>query len=88
MDVVLEDLRSVLKDESASVNGDTILIGEGGVLDSLGLVELCLRLEDRARHEGFDFDWTSESAMSQSRSIFRTVGALSEEFLRQSAEKK
>jgi hypothetical protein len=54
----------------------------------LTLVELCLSLEDIAAELGFDFDWTSESAMSKSRSMFRTAGALANEFLSQMANKK
>ena len=34
------------------------------------LVELCLALEDKAVDLGFEFDWTSEAAMSRSRSLF------------------
>jgi len=32
----------------------------------------------------FEFDWTSEAAMSKSRSLFRTVSSLAEEFYAQS----
>lgn len=85
-DDVFAEVRSVVKDESVALTADTVLIGDGRVLDSLALVELCLRLEDRAASMGFEFDWTSESAMSRTRSIFRTVGALQEEFSRQHAE--
>lgn len=86
MDDVMTEVRSVAKDKSVMLTADTVLIGNGRVLDSLTLVELCLRLEDRAASMGFEFDWTSESAMSRSRSMFRTVGALQEEFSRQHAE--
>ena len=48
------------------------------------LVELCLLLEDIADENGFEFDWMSESALSKSRSIFRSVAALAEEFTNQS----
>ena len=48
------------------------------------LVEVCLALEDIGEDEGFDFDWTSEAAMSKSQSIFRTVKSLAEEFSAQS----
>jgi len=48
------------------------------------LVEVCIALEDVADENGFDFDWTSEMAMSKSRSMFRTVQSLAEEFLNQS----
>lgn len=67
-----------------AITDATPLIGDGSVLDSMRLVELCLSLEDLAGEHGFEFDWTSEAAMSRSRSIFRTAGALADEFVRQS----
>ena len=60
------------------------LIGKEASLDSMKLVELCLALEDQAGELGFEFDWTSEAAMSRSRSLFRTVASLAEEFENQS----
>ena len=86
-DIVIRELRPLLKDQSILVNESTNLIGSDGVIDSLGLVELCLRLEDAALAEGFEFDWTSERAMSRNTSIFRTVGSLSEELGRQKSGK-
>jgi acyl carrier protein len=85
-DVVLSEVAAVVKDKSVEISAVTELIGDGRVLDSLGLVELCLRLEDRASELGFEFDWTSEVAMSQSRGMFRTVGSLQAEFSRQQEE--
>ena len=64
------------------------LIGKEAALDSMKLVELCLALEDKAGDLGFEFDWTSEAAMSRSRSLFRTVTSLAEEFLSQSEKGK
>src|SRR6478672_2266321 len=58
----------------------TPLLGQGRVLDSTALVEVCIFLEDLAIDLGFEFDWTSESAMSRGRSSFRTIGSLIEEF--------
>jgi hypothetical protein len=52
------------------------------------LVELCLELEDKATELGFEFDWTSDSAMSKSRSMFRTAGSLAAEFIHQMETKK
>jgi acyl carrier protein len=60
------------------------LIGGDSLLDSMKLVEVCLALEDLADEHGFEFDWTSETAMSKSRSMFRNVAALAEEFANQS----
>lgn len=77
-------IQSLLEeDKSVIVVGETRLIGDGRVMTSLKLVELCLTLEDLATEIGFVFDWTSEAAMSKSRSMFRTAGALAEEFYAQ-----
>tara|TARA_B100001989_G_C24544767_1_gene469995 strand:+ start:1115 stop:1402 length:288 start_codon:yes stop_codon:yes gene_type:complete len=66
------------------VTSESSLIGEGGVIDSMGIVELCLFLEDKALEMNFEFDWTSDSAMSNSRSIFASISTLAENFLEQS----
>ena len=71
-------------DGKAEVTEEMQLIGGESVLDSMKLVEVCLSLEDFADEHGFEFDWTSEAAMSRSRSIFRSVAALAEELSRQS----
>ena len=63
---------------------DSQLIGDESVMDSMKLVELCLALEDHASDVGFEFDWTSESAMSRARSMFRTIGTLAAEYEEQS----
>ena len=63
------------------------LIGGDSLLDSMKLVEVCLALEDLADEHGFEFDWTSEATMSKSRSMFRSVAALAEEFASQSEAK-
>jgi hypothetical protein len=58
-------------------------MGEAGVIDSILLIELCVGLEDRSSELGFEFDWTSDAAMSRSRSMFSTVESLSQEFYNQ-----
>ena len=87
-DLVLSEVRACLRDQSLEVTGKSALVGDGRLLDSLGLVELCVRLEDRALELGFEFDWTSDAAMSRSRSMFRSVEALQEEFERQMTEQQ
>ena len=66
------------------VTEDSRLVGHNSLLDSMKLVEVCLTLEDLADDNGFEFDWTSEDAMSKSRSMFRNVISLAEEFSAQS----
>lgn len=62
---------------------ETPLMSGDEPIDSVSLVEICVRLEDYASEAGFEFDWTSENAMSSSRSVFATVGSLYQEFVRQ-----
>ena len=66
------------------ISEDMQLIGGDALLDSMKLVEVCLLLEDLADEHGFEFDWTSDSAMSNSRSMFGSIESLSETFLEQS----
>lgn len=81
--VILDQLSLVIGN-SDGLSPNTNLIGAGAVLDSMSLVELCLALEDIADEHGFEFDWTSDVTMSKSRSMFRTVSTLAEEFANQS----
>jgi acyl carrier protein len=85
---VFDAIKALLEDKSQSVTDDTALIGGESILDSMKLVELCLTLEDKAADLGFEFDWTSDAAMSKSRSMFRTAGSLAAEFINQMDTKK
>ena len=71
----------------AEITEEMQLIGGQSPLDSMKLIEVCLALEDLADEHGFEFDWTSEAAMSKSRGMFRSVTALAEEFASQSEAK-
>ena len=83
--------KTLVKNAIAEVLGDTFeisdqmpLIGSQAQLDSIRLVSLCLTLEDLSEQFGFEFDWTSENAMSKSKGMFKNVSTLSKEFARQS----
>ena len=81
--IVTQAISDVLKGK-AVISEDMQLIGGESLLDSMNLVEVCLLLEDLADEHGFEFDWTSEAAMSRSRSMFRSVSTLTKEFSNQS----
>ena len=83
--IVKEAIRTVIEGED-DLTDEMQLIGGESLLESMKLVELCLALEDAADEHGFEFNWTSEAAMSKSRSMFRTVQSLAEEFESQSSE--
>jgi acyl carrier protein len=60
-----------------SITSSTVLVGNGRVVDSADLVMLLIAAEDFARDNlGATFDWTSDSAMSEARSVLRNVGTL------------
>lgn len=84
---VFASIASLSDAPSLTISDATPLIG-GSVLDTSRLVELCLSLEDKASELGFEFDWTSEAALSKSRSMFRNAGSLAAEFIGQMESKK
>ncbi len=63
--------------EAAEINAETALIGPGATIKSRVIVEILLALEEYAEDElDAEFDWTSDSAISIERSVFRAVGPL------------
>lgn len=80
---IFSEIEELADNENLEINSETLLLGDGSVLDSMKVVTLCIALEDLAADYGFDFDWTSDAAMSRSRSMFRTAGSLVEEFMNQ-----
>jgi len=82
-EIVIAAINDTLEGK-AEISEDMQLIGGESLLDSMKLVEVCLALEDLADEHGFEFDWTSDAAMSKSRGMFRTASALCEEFASQS----
>ena len=85
---VFQIIQEEIEDKTIQVTDDTALIGDGSVLDSMTLVRLCLKLEDFAEDKGFEFDWTSEKAMSKLGSVFMNVETISTEFIKQYKNKK
>ena len=85
MAIGYEEIETFLRNEVAAITGkpvedigaDTVLVGGGRVIDSADLVMLLLSVEDYARDElAAHFDWTSDSAMSEARSVLRSVATL------------
>jgi hypothetical protein len=79
-------LLEINKESSISFSLESKLIGPEKIIDSLGLVQLCVSLEDLGEEFGFNFDWTSEVAMSRSQSMFRNLQSLIDEFNFQAKE--
>ena len=74
--------------EEFDINCHSPLVGVSSQVDSMGLVQICLALEERSHVDGFLFDWTSEKAMSSLNSSFKTPETLAHEYNRQYVEIK
>lgn len=74
---VQDELVAVTGRKPACFNEDTVLFGAAGNIKSREVVELMLAIEDFMVNEfELEFDWASDSAMSDQHSVFRSVRAL------------
>ena len=81
-DELITLIKNVIEDE-IYLDKDTPLIGGDSSIDSMNLVQICIALEEKANDHGFEFDWTSEKAMSILHSIFKSPETLTREYNRQ-----
>ncbi len=81
--IVLESLKEVFAQNGAeppgAVSEGTVLVGNDAVLDSLGVVQLIVEVEQRVEQgHGISVTLANDKAMSQKNSPFRTVGVLAD----------
>jgi len=82
-DIVLASLKEVFEQTGTAppeaVTEETVLVGDAAVLDSLGVVQLIVEIEQRVE-EKHDVSITlaNDKAMSARSSPFRTVGVLAD----------
>lgn len=76
----VDDLNEILgADEHLEKSPDVALIGTEARLDSLGLVNLIVLVEEKVQERfGVGITLVDERAMSQSKSPFRTLGSLTD----------
>ena len=76
----IEELNPQLEDQAQlSASENALIFGEGAPLDSLGLVNLVMAVEQHIMDlTGDELVLASESAMSRKRSPYRSVGALAD----------
>jgi acyl carrier protein len=80
---VYNAIESILPNPAIKITDDVVLLGYDSLLDSMKIVELCLVLEELAEDLGFKFDWSTDTAISQSRGIFSSAGNLAAAFIAQ-----
>jgi acyl carrier protein len=81
--IVVESLQEVFAQTGAAppekVDDETVLVGAEAVLDSLGVVQLIVEVEQRLEQaHQVSVTLANDKAMSQRNSPFRTVGVLSD----------
>ena len=76
----VDELNEVLDpEERLAKSADVALIGQDARIDSLGLVNLIVLVEEKIQQQfGVGITLVDERAMSQSKSPFRTLGTLAE----------
>jgi len=84
--IIIEELKIIVDNSNLEINENSSLMDGGEILDSMNLVNLCLRLEEISEEFGFAFDWSGDT-MSKSKSMFRSVKTLANEFRYQSESK-
>lgn len=82
-EIVLASLKEVFEQTGtappAALTDETVLVGDAAVLDSLGVVQLIVEIEQRveAKHD-VSITLANDKAMSARSSPFRTVGVLTD----------
>jgi acyl carrier protein len=81
--VVIVCLREAMEQaggpDSTEITEDTVIVGKGAALDSMGVVSLIVDVEQRLEMEyGVSLTLANDRAMSQRSSPFRTVGVLAD----------
>lgn len=76
---LLQEVSAISGVPTSNLSESTPLLGGKTALNSRGLVELLVALEEFSEDKlHVQFDWTSDSAMSANRSVYRTVGSLAD----------
>lgn len=73
-----EFLKGIRNDTETVVDDNTGLVGEGGILDSLGFIQVVVDIEEHFKKENAKVSLTSEEVMARQNSPFRSVETLVE----------
>lgn len=85
LSIVLSALRDAVEQnggDASQVNDETVIVGPGAVIDSIGVVSLIVDIEQRLEmdHE-VSVTLANDRAMSQRNSPFRTASVLADHIL-------
>ena len=85
---LIKELALICKDPKKKFSSSTPLVGPERALKSIELVELLLKIEDYVEEKfNSKFNWADNSAMSETRSVLRTVNSLAKHIAELSSKK-
>ena len=85
---IIKQLAIICKDSKRKFASNTPLVGPTRALKSVELVELLLKMEDYVEEKfNSKFNWSDNSAMSETRSVLRTINSLAEHIVELSSRK-
>ena len=79
-------IKDVISDKSIILSDETPLLGKESPLDSMAFIDLCLVLQDIAKANGFEFDWSGKT-MEENTELFSSISSLIDDFYAQLAVK-
>ena len=86
---IIKELASICKDPKRTFSSGTPLVGPERALKSIELVELLLKMEEYVEEKfNSKFNWAGNSAMSETRSILRTINSLANHIVELSSKAK
>jgi acyl carrier protein len=90
LEIVLSALRDAVDQnggDAAAVSEETVIVGPGAVIDSIGVVSLIVDIEQRLEMDhDVSVTLANDRAMSQRNSPFRTAGILADHILTTESE--
>jgi hypothetical protein len=85
---IVKQLCLICKEPQTNFSTNTQLVGEKRSIKSVQLVELLLKMEEYVEEKfNNEFNWAENSAMSETRSVLRTVGSLAEHIVQLNSKK-
>lgn len=80
--IIIKELNLICKGNKISFSSKTPMVGPLRAIKSIQLVELLLKMEDYVeKNSNQKLNWADNSAMSETRSVLKTVNSLAKHIL-------
>lgn len=80
--IIIKELNLICKDNKMRFSSKTPMVGPSRAIKSIQLVELLLKMEDYVeKNSNQKLNWADNSAMSETRSVLKSVNSLAKHIL-------